>query len=143
METPSPIGALALGFVPGMGHYYTGRPRGGTVVFALTGGALAAGLFIQDVTVVCLNDVPAGEQCPSAQVVEEVADRPFLLPSLGVAAAVTIIGAVDAMVRARSVRRQVEEINGPRTATGPRLAPPSLSSRGRRVDLNLLRVTFN
>ncbi|MGD8289636.1 MAG: tetratricopeptide repeat protein, partial [Gemmatimonadota bacterium] len=58
MPTPSPGGALALGAMPGMGQYYTGRPIAGTLVLAAAGGAIAAGFMVKKVTVRCLNTPP-------------------------------------------------------------------------------------
>lgn len=139
--TPSPAGALALGMLPGVGHYYSGRPIGGTVVLALAGGAMATGLFVKDVTVVCVSEPPPGQDCPPTDVHDRITERPLLLPSMGVAAAVTLLGAIDALVKAR--RRRNEVIGGATTvAAGPTLRAPSVSARGARIDLSLLRVTF-
>jgi hypothetical protein len=142
-ETPSPLGALALGIVPGMGHYYTSRPLGGTVVLGVAGAALATGLLVKDVTVYCVNEVPSGGTCPQDQIVDEVTDRPYLGPALDIAAAVGLVGAVEALVKARRRRANAQAVAAEREAqTGLRLEAPSVESRGSRVDLNLLRFRF-
>jgi tetratricopeptide (TPR) repeat protein len=140
--TPSPAGAFALGIMPGMGHYYTSRPIGGTVVLALTGAAVATGFLVADVTVECLNDVPAGGSCPPNEIVAETKDRPLLLPGLGVAAAVTVIGAVEALIKARRVRANQQGRGAEPAPEGLTFLAPSVKSRGARVDLNLVRVRF-
>lgn len=142
--TASPGGALVLGVLPGMGHYYTRRPLGGSLVLAVTTGVIAAGFIFKDVTVECVTD-PMGMVCPPEDVVGESTDRPLLLPALGVAAAVTLIGAIDAFVRAKGNRDEAIAITGgpeDTVASGWRLRPPSVSARGDRVDLNLVRVSF-
>lgn len=142
VSTPSPGGALVLGVVPGMGQYYTGRPLGGTLVLALAGGAAATGLLRKNIDVICYNEVPPGEPCPPAEIVREITERPLLLPGLAVAAAVTLMGAIEARVKAKRRRAELDAITGERTASRPRLRLPSVTTRGRRVDLNLLRITF-
>jgi hypothetical protein len=126
-----------------MGHYYTGRPVGGTLVLGLAGGALAAGLLVKNVTIECVNVPPPGQECAPTDIHDKMTERPYLLPSLGIAATVTIIGAVDALLKARRRRGEIRALTGELTAAGPRLRLPSLSARGAKVDLNLLRVTFN
>jgi hypothetical protein len=126
-----------------MGHYYTGRPVGGTVTLALAGGAIAAGLLFRNVTTLCLDDVPAGGTCPSGFVVDEITEHPYLVPAIGVAAAVTVISAIEALVKAKRRRAAVEAIRDPaQSATRSTLRGPSASVRGSRVDLKLLRVAF-
>jgi tetratricopeptide (TPR) repeat protein len=137
--TPSPGAALALGVVPGMGHYYTGRSIGGTVVLALAGAAVASGFLVQDVTVRCLNTPPPGQSCPLGEVLDETSERPYLVPALGAAGAITLIGAIEAFVRARGRRAEqaaaVEELTSSFSVSGP-----SIRLRGGRVELSLLTV---
>jgi len=155
VTTPSPTGALALGLVPGMGHYYTGRPVIGTVTLATAGSAIAAGMMFRKITTVCVAVVPDGGACPQELVVDELTERPYLWYGVGVAAAVTLIGAVDALLRARSRRQEAEAIMGPpdddstgeeeadhASASGLTWAAPSLQADGVRVDVNLIRLRF-
>ncbi len=139
---PSPGGAFALGLVPGMGHYYTRRPLSGTVVLAAAVGAAAAAFLVKDIKVVCLNDVAPGAPCPQGEIIEEVTERPLLAPGLGLAAAVTLVGAVEALVKARRRRAEADALVGQPVASGWRLRPPSVRARGERVDLSLLGVSF-
>lgn len=140
--TPSPSGAFALGMVPGMGHYYTGRPVGGTVILSLAVGVAAVAILSKDITTLCVNEVPPGEVCPPELIVGEITDKPFLLPGLGIAAAVTLIGAIDALLKARGRRAEAEAIGAPQPATGPQIGLPTVTTRGNRVELNLLRIIF-
>jgi tetratricopeptide (TPR) repeat protein len=97
---PSARSTLVLGLLlPGMGQFYSGRPRAGLSVLGLAGGALVAGLLVRRVTVQCLDEVGAGGGCPPERVVGSSTQRPYLMPSIGVAAAVTVLGAVEALVR--------------------------------------------
>lgn len=94
--------AFALGLLPGGGHFYSGRTTMGTALLAVSAGAVALGVLHETRRVDCLG-VPEDGVCPPEQVLREVSDRPYLLPALGVAAAASIIGAIDA---ARGVRRR-------------------------------------
>jgi tetratricopeptide (TPR) repeat protein len=144
-SAPSPGTALTLGLLlPGMGHFYSGRSFGGVTVLSLAGGAVAAGFLIKDVEVQCLTTVGSGEDCPAGQIYRETVDRPYLVPALAAAAGVAVIGAVEAFVKAR---RRGSAVGAPAPSQGPapgelRLAWPSVSQRGVRFDLNVLRVTF-
>lgn len=142
ITAPSPTGAFALGLLPGMGHYYSRRPVSGTLVLTLASSAIAAGFLMKDVTVVCLNEVPAGGACSENDVVEEITDRPMLPVGLGVAAAVTLIGAVEALIKARNRSAQAAAISGETTARGPSLRAPTVTTRGGRVAFELLRLSF-
>lgn len=144
--TPSPAGALALGIVPGMGQYYSGRVMTGTVVLSLAAGALAAGMLVKEVTVRCLNP-GAGGDCAPGDVVGESTSRPYLVPAIGAAAAVTVIGAVEAFLRARGRRAEAEAEGSGATPTasrpsGPQISGPVVTARRGRVDVSLLSVSF-
>lgn len=140
--TPSPTGALAVGMVPGMGHYYTGRPLGGTVTLLAAGASLAGGFMVKEITTLCLGDVPADGVCPDDLIVDELTRRPYALYGLGVAAVITVVGAIEASIKARRRRAEADAIRGPRLAPGPSLGLPTVSTSDGRLDLNLVRVTF-
>jgi len=92
----SPATALLSGIlIPGMGHFYSGRPGTGALVLAVAGGSAAAGLLVREVEISCLS-VPVNGECPSGQVAGREESRPFLVPGLAVAAAVTVAGAIHA-----------------------------------------------
>jgi len=139
---PSPVGALVLGVVPGMGHYYTARPKAGTLTLAAAGGAVVAGFMFKNITTVCLTDVPEGQPCPPDLVVDELTERPYKLYGIVIGVAVTIAGAVEAMLKAKRRRTTAEAIATPPDVTGPQIGLPTVSVRGLRVDFNLFRVTF-
>jgi len=159
---PSPGAALTLGVVfPGMGHFYTGRPVGGALVLSAAGGAVLAGLFIKNVIVHCIVPVGPGQECPSEQIVDEAVERPHLLPAVAVGAAVAIIGAIEAAVRAGGRRDRARAAGGMGRATGTgadegaagteasagrtddvRFWGPAVAARGRALDLRLLGISF-
>jgi hypothetical protein len=142
LPTPSPGAALALGIVPGMGHYYTGRPLGGTVVLAIAGAALAAGALYKEVTVYCLT--PTNGSCPPGQDTGETSERPYLTAALVTAGAVGLAGAIEAFVRARGRRAEVEALRGPPIeARGPRVTGPHVATRRGRVDVALMGLRFH
>ena len=144
-DGPSPAVAAALGvLVPGMGHFYAGRPRGGLTLLSLAGGAVAAGYFVKEVDVRCLTSVPPGSPCPQGQVVSRTTERPYLAAALGTAAAVGLIGALEAFFDARgrgasaTPRRPVST-----EARGPTLEGLSVDTRAGRVELSVIRLRFN
>lgn len=143
-STTSAGTALTLGLVfPGMGQFYSGRPLGGFSVLALAGGALAAGYFIEEVQVECLVEVPPGQACPPDQAFDEDIERPYMAAGIGAAALVAVIGAVEAYIRARGPSGPPTGEDGAAMAdTGVRLAFPTVTARGARVTLNLLRLRF-
>ena len=63
---------------------------------------------------------------------------------MGAAAAITVIGAVKAFLDARGQReaQRAAEDEGATTPGTPRLAMPTVSTRGPYVDFALVRVTF-
>lgn len=147
-SAPNPTGALVLGLVPGMGHYYSDRPVGGTVTLVAAGGALAAGLMFKNITTYCVEDAPAGGACPPELIVAEETERPYLWYGIGAAAVVTIGGAIEALIDARHRRAEAERMTGSGAEPGadhddgPVLDLPSLTTSGSRVDLNLLTLRF-
>lgn len=139
-DGPRPEVAATLGvLVPGMGHFYADRPLGGLTVLGLAGGAIAAGLLVEEVDVRCLSAVDDGQGCPDDQVASRTTDRPYLTLAIATAAAVGVVGAIEAFLGARRVRA------GTATAEmrhGPRLEGPEVTARSGRIDLRLLGLRF-
>ncbi len=137
----NPQAALTLGMLmPGMGQLYSGRPKVGLTVLGLAGGAVAAGLLVREVSTQCLANDNGLEGCPAGQVYFEKTDRPYLMPALGVAAAVTVVSAIEAFIKARRAPP-----HAPQGRSEPRtnhVSLPTLSSSGRGVDVNVVRITF-
>jgi hypothetical protein len=142
VATPSPSGALALGAVPGMGHYFTRRPLPGTITLAAAAGAVAAGVFFKERTALCLDAVPPSGSCSQASIVDQIDETPYLWYGVGAAAAITIGGAIEAYLNAKRARAEADAIAGQARAGGVSLAIPSVSTFGDQVDLNLLRLRF-
>ncbi|HEX6132625.1 MAG TPA: hypothetical protein VFZ24_01505 [Longimicrobiales bacterium] len=130
----SPGSAFFLGLIPGAGHFYTGRPLAGTALLAVAGGAAAIGVLYQRTQVECLT-VPQNNVCPPDQVRDEYTERPWLLPAMGVAAAATLFGAIDAArgARSRNARAALD--------AAARIGAAVHVGRG-RVDIALLRLRY-
>ncbi len=138
----SPGGALALGIlIPGMGQFYSGRALGGFTVLSLAGGAVAAGLLIKKVDVQCLSEPGPGGTCPSGQVLKEVVHRPYRLAGFGTAAAIGVIGAIEAFVKLRGARNP-GQASASIDVGRFRVGAPALVASGGRIDLSLVRLEF-
>lgn len=143
--TPSPAGALALAAIPGMGHYYTRRPVSGTITLAAAGAAIAAGVLFKERTTLCLEEVPSGSPCPDGSIVDQMTDTPYLWYGVGVAAAFTIAGAIEAYIKAKRVRDATNAIFETAPAApdeGLTVQGPSISTYRDQVDVQFLRLRF-
>ena len=139
----SPGTAFAAGLIPGVGHFYTGRPGAGMLFLATAGGAAAAGLLLETKHVECLVD-PQGGACPPEQIRGERTERPYLMVGIGVAAAATIIGAIDASrgARSRNAREPIIRFGAATAGDGASLLLPDVRSTDSRLDVELLRLRF-
>jgi tetratricopeptide (TPR) repeat protein len=138
----SPGSALALGLLlPGGGEFYTGSTLRGFVVLLAAGGAAAAAVSYKNISVQCLS-VPVDGFCPPEDVVSETEETPYLVPGLAAAAAITLVGALDAWAGARRKNTKASEAAGQGTGTGARLQGPSLERAGNRLAVSFLRVRF-
>lgn len=94
--------ALVSGMVvPGMGHFYTGRPGLGALVLGSAGGAAAAGIFYTEVEIDC-RSIPENGVCPPGDIADERTERPLLVPGLAAAGVITVLGAFHASRGVRS-----------------------------------------
>jgi hypothetical protein len=140
---PSPGVSLALGaLIPGMGQFYAKRPLGGLAVLSLAGGAVAAGMLVTEVNVRCLTSVPAGERCPQDDVISRDTSRPYLRLAVGTAAAVGLVGALEAFFDARQRRTRAPARLVSNESRGPTLKGPAMTVRSGRVDFSLIAVRF-
>jgi hypothetical protein len=104
LDGPSPAVAAALGLIlPGAGEFYASRPVHGFLVLAGASGAAAAGYFVTRVDVDC-RSVPVNGTCPPGDVLGEDRKRPYLTAGLATAAAITLLGAIDAALGAGNDR---------------------------------------
>lgn len=136
---PSPGTALTLGvLLPGMGQFYSGRVLGGLTVLGAASASVATGFLIREIRVRCLTLVEPGQECPPGQSLGEEVDRPYLLPFVGGAVAIALVGAIEAFLEARGARGSAvagTALDGPGKL---RVLGPSISVRRRRVELNLI-----
>ncbi len=109
---------------------------------ALAAAAVTTGFLCQegDRSVPELGRRP-GKTVPRTRSSTRSTDHPYLLPALGAAGAVTVIGAIEAFVHARGRRKEAEGAQQETTAA-LRITGPSVASRGGRVDVNLLALRF-
>lgn len=135
--------ALGLGLVlPGMGQFYSGRALGGLGVLTVAGAAAAAGLLIEKVEVRCVGGAPSGGDCPADRFISKETSKPYQVPGLVAAGVITLVGAVEAFIKARRTGGE-EEGEAPQVELlGASLQGPAVSASGRRIRLHLLRVTF-
>jgi len=96
----SPGTAFIAGLlVPGLGHFYSARPRTGILLLGGAAAGASIGLLYRKVEVDCLVE-PAGDECPPGLVADRREERPFLVPGLAAAAALALGGAIHALVTA-------------------------------------------
>jgi tetratricopeptide (TPR) repeat protein len=139
----SPGTALGLGIpLPGMGQFYSGRALGGMTVLALAGGALAAGFLIEEIDVKCVGSAPSSGECPADRVVSEDTSNPYMIHGIIAAGVISIAGAVEAYIKAkRGGDGAPGEIVAFRAGKA-RIAGPTFSATGPRLNINLVKVAF-
>lgn len=135
--------AAILGvLLPGLGQIYTGRPAVGVLVLGVAGTALGVGMLHESVSVRCLT-IPVNNTCPPDDVLSEEAERPYLKAGLGIAAAATLVGAIDAYFGARRANaRAAAERATPTGRVGLRFEPPAVHATPGELRLALIRARF-
>lgn len=138
----SPGGVLATGLVlPGAGQFRTERPLLGVLVLGVAGGAIAAGVLQREVNVACLS-TPTNGECPADQILSTTTERPYLVPAIGVAAAVTLVGAIEGFLAARRSNGEPAVRRSDAAATiGPRLGL-RLGGPAPAVEVAWFRLSF-
>jgi tetratricopeptide (TPR) repeat protein len=141
VRTLDPGQAAVLGLLlPGLGEIYTGRPGRGVLVLGGAAVALGVGLLYENVAVRCLT-VPINNFCPPDDIISENTERPYLGAGLAAAAAITVLGAIDAYFAAR--RANVSATSGASSGRqGLRLHAPAIEPTASDVRLALIRVRF-
>lgn len=138
-----PSQAAILGvLLPGLGQIYTGRPAVGALVLGVAGTALGVGMLHESVSVRCLT-IPVNNTCPPDDVLSEETERPYLTAGLGIAAAATLIGAMDAYFGARraNARAAAQQASGA-GRIGLRFEAPAVSATPGELRLALIRARF-
>jgi len=92
----------------------------------------------KEVTVRCLTAVEPGQDCPRGRIVDESTSHPYLVPTLGAAAAVMLGAAVEAFLRAPGQRAEQSEAARARGTRGIGVVAPSITKTGSGMDLDLL-----
>jgi len=76
--------------------------------------------------------------------VDQTIDRPYLIPAIGVAAGITLVGAIEAFIKARGRRAEQEQTLQEVAQSGTiRLTGPTVAMRGGRVDVSFVGLRFD
>jgi tetratricopeptide (TPR) repeat protein len=94
--------AFARSIIPGVGQFYTGRPVRGVIVLAAVGVASGLALTQQTTSETVAYVDPNGAPAPYTRTTQQ---RAYLTAGLGAAAAVTILGMIDAVASANRSQR--------------------------------------
>ena len=94
--------AFALSLLPGFGQFYTGRPVRGVLVLATVGAAAGVAVTQQTTTTTVEYIDPNGKPAPYTRTMQE---RAYFTPGIGAAAAVTLLGMIDAVASATRSQR--------------------------------------
>jgi tetratricopeptide (TPR) repeat protein len=143
LYSPSAVFASGL-LLPGLGHFTTGRPTSGLLVLGAAAAAVTAGVFMQRVQVQCLAPTANGT-CPTDQVARRTTARPYLGPAIGAAAAVSVLGAIEASRGAQKRNDRAADllrVGGRDGAGGAALLIPSVDAGQDGVRVSLVRLTF-
>ncbi|MGH7553681.1 MAG: hypothetical protein ACREMQ_11710 [Longimicrobiales bacterium] len=136
--------AVMLGLLlPGMGEIYAGQTVRGILVLGAAASAVALGVLNERVTVECLT-VPVDNFCPPADVVTRSAERPYLVPAIGAAFGIAVLGAIDAYLAARRANARADASQSESRAgrTGMRLEMPAVQPTRHDVRIEIVRVRF-
>ncbi|MCA9737367.1 MAG: tetratricopeptide repeat protein [Gemmatimonadota bacterium] len=133
--------AFAAGIFPGGGHFYTGRPVVGSLVLGAVGGLVAFGLLSEDIVIEC-RSIPVNNVCPPGDVAGEERTRPYLVPALGAAGALTLAAAIEAWRGAGRSGTGVGSLVQVGAVDGPRLRVPAVSAGPNGTRIELFRWTF-
>lgn len=135
--------ALVRSIVPGFGQFYTGHPVRGVLVLAAAGGATGLAFTRQTTTTTIPYVDPNGIPAPYTQTTTE---RAYFTAGVGAAAAIALIGMIDAVISAnRSQRGATIVARTSRTAARsdgradhpPTIAVAPLLDRQRRAGLSV------
>jgi hypothetical protein len=136
----SPGGTFAHSLVvPGSGQFRTGRGIRGAVVLAGSIAAVTYGFMSKTTTKQC-REATVGGECLSGQFSSIDTERPDLMAGLVVAGALTVIGAIDAMVGARRVNEERLRMAG--LSSGLLLLPTNPSPSSQQGDIRLVEFRF-
>jgi tetratricopeptide (TPR) repeat protein len=121
---PSPGAAFALGLLPGGGQFYTGQPLLGAAVIAATAGGVVLALQTKTVTLDTTYQGPFGGSYPGTY---QQIQHPNLALGVGVAAGVTLLGAVQAALvasaRGAGLSAAADSVGATRSSFLPHAGP--------------------
>jgi len=143
LPTYSPAQAAVMGVIfPGLGEVYVDRPVHGGLIMAAAAGALTAGVLVERVVVRCLS-VPVNNFCPIEDLAGEEVERPYLIPAIGAAGVLAVIGAIDAYASARRANeRAADAASGRAVGFAPRLEAPTVAATPYDIRITFFRVRF-
>jgi Caspase domain len=140
----SPTGTFVQSLLlPGTGQLRTHRPWRGMLVLT---GAIAASTYGVVTTRVIkrCREATVGGVCLSGQFTDSRTERPRLVTGLAIASALSLIGAIDAMLGARAINDERLRAVGrePAGKAALKLLPTDLPTPYRSGDLVLLQLRF-
>ncbi len=94
--------AFTRSLLPGFGQFYTGHPVRGVLVLAAVGGATGLALTQQTTATTVAYVDPNGAPAPYTRTTQE---RAYFTAGIGAAAALTVVGMIDAVVSANRSQR--------------------------------------
>jgi hypothetical protein len=142
LHTYDPGQALAMGLVvPGLGQVYAGRRFLGVLSLLMAGGAAGAGILVEHVRIDCRIQ-PVNGACPPGDVLDERTERPYLTAGLAGAAAVTLVGALDAFFAARRANTRAAQAQPGRGDGGAIALLPSVRVGARVIQVEWARIRF-
>jgi hypothetical protein len=124
---PSAGTAFGLGLLPGGGQFYTGQPVLGIAVIAVAAAGVAWAVQTQTVTRDTVYVGPFGGTYPGSYTQTQ---RPHLALGIGVAAGVTVLGAIEAALVAHSRGAGLGDADGSpltRSALLPHAGPVTMT----------------
>lgn len=137
----NPGQALVLGMVvPGLGQMYADRRGLGFLSLAAAGGAAAAGVLVERVSIDCQIQ-PVNGTCPPGNILDERSERPYLVAGVAGAAAITLIGALDGFFAARRANERAAMTQAQESESGIAFGP-ALHMRRRTLQVEWARIRF-
>lgn len=131
----NPSTALARGLLfPGLGQFYTDRTGTGMLFLGAAAGSIVAGIALSH---------PAKLECDEFDRCTELeAKADYILPAIGVAVGLAVIGAIEARSYAKRLQAESESSSRGTAGSGIRFHMPRLSATPTEIRLTLVRARF-
>jgi hypothetical protein len=137
VRQPTFVGTVLL---PGSGQFRTGQSALGFAVLGASVGAVAAGVLWKETTIQCATRT---SECAEADILPDgvSSSRPYLVPGVGAAVAISVLGALQARRRSNRADAPAGEASAGRDAAS-RLVAPAVRPMTDGIAVEWLRVKF-